>query len=204
MLALRYSDTDPLTLENIDLDIPAGTMLAITGRSGGGKTTLMKLLLGLYPPSQGEITIDDQLLTDIGIGAWRAAIGVVMQDDKLLSGTIADNISFFDPQVDLQKVYRAAQAAQIHEEICKIPMNYLSMVGDMGSVLSGGQKQRVLLARALYHDPKVLFLDEGTANLDPETEEKIAETLDKLPITRIVVAHRPALIARAGEVFKVL
>ncbi|HFB55334.1 MAG TPA: peptidase domain-containing ABC transporter [Hellea balneolensis] len=202
-VSFRYSDNDPFVLKNLDLHIKAGSLVAITGASGGGKTTLMKLLLGLYAPTSGSIKIDGQNLNEFGRANWRAHIGVVMQDDQLLSGTIADNISFFDPQVDLQKVYRAADAAQIHDEIVAIPMNYLSMVGDMGSVLSGGQKQRVLLARALYHDPKVLFLDEGTANLDVETEKKIADVLDDMKITRIVVAHRQELISRADHVFRI-
>jgi ATP-binding cassette subfamily B protein RaxB len=122
-----------------------------------------------------------------------------MQDDKLLSGTIAENISFFDPEIDTAKVIQAARAAQIHDEIMAIPMNYLSIVGDMGSILSGGQKQRVLLARALYHDPQVLFLDEGTANLDVETEKLIVDVIDALPITRIIVAHRPAFLAKSDK-----
>jgi len=197
----RYSDNDPFVLKDVSLEIPAGKMTAITGPSGGGKTTLLKLVLGLYTPSSGSIEIDGQPMADMSMSAWRAQIGVVMQDDKLLSGTIADNISFFDPQIDMQKVYRAAQAAQIHDEITAIPMHYLSMVGDMGSVLSGGQKQRVLLARALYHDPKVLFLDEGTANLDAATEAKISEVLGKMDITRVVIAHRRRLIDRSDAVF---
>jgi len=197
----RYSDNDPWVLKDLSLEIPAGKMMTITGLSGGGKTTLMKLLLGLYAPNSGKIEVDGKPLADIGMGNWRTQIGVVMQDDQLLSGTIADNISFFDPQIDMQKVYRAAMAAQIHDEISAIPMHYLSMVGDMGSVLSGGQKQRVLLARALYHDPKVLFLDEGTANLDAETEEKIADVLGEMTITRIIIAHRQQLIKRADKVF---
>jgi len=200
----RYSDNDPWVLKDLSLEIPAGKMMTITGLSGGGKTTLMKLLLGLYVPNSGKIEVDGKPLADIGMGNWRTQIGVVMQDDQLLSGTIADNISFFDPQIDMQKVYRAAIAAQIHDEISAIPMHYLSMVGDMGSVLSGGQKQRVLLARALYHDPKILFLDEGTANLDAETEEKIADILEKMTITRVIIAHRRQLIKRADKIFTLL
>ncbi|MCF6219868.1 MAG: peptidase domain-containing ABC transporter [Robiginitomaculum sp.] len=202
-VSFRYSDNDPYVFKDFSLEIPAGKMMTITGVSGGGKTTLMKLLLGLYTPNAGVIEVDGRALSDIGMAAWRAQIGVVMQDDQLLSGTIADNISFFDPQIDMQKVYRAAMAAQIHDEIAAIPMHYLSMVGDMGSVLSGGQKQRVLLARALYHDPSILFLDEGTANIDAKTEAKIAEVLANMDITRIIIAHRQQLINRADTVFTV-
>jgi len=175
-------------------------MTTLTGLSGGGKTTLMKLILGLYEPSKGTILIDGQPLSTLGIRNWRQHIGVVMQDDKLLSGTIADNISFFDPEMDMEKVVEAARKAQIHDEITAIPMNYASMVGDMGSILSGGQKQRVLLARALYHNPKVLFLDEGTANLDVKTERIIVNIIAKMPITRLIVAHRPAFIKASNRV----
>ncbi|CAM3757188.1 peptidase domain-containing ABC transporter [Litorimonas haliclonae] len=190
----RYADSDPWVLENRSLDIPAGHMVTLTGKSGGGKTTLMKLMLGLYAPESGELNIDGQSLSEIGFTNWRSQIGVVMQDDRLLSGTIADNISFFDPEMDMERVQRAAQSAQIHETIARLPMNYLSVVGDMGSILSGGQKQRLLLARALYQNPKVLFLDEGTANLDAETEKAIVSVIQNLEITRVIVAHRPAFI----------
>jgi ATP-binding cassette subfamily B protein RaxB len=202
-VGFRYSDNDPWVLKDVSLEIDAGSMVAITGKSGGGKTTLIKLILGLYQPVEGSIEVDGHALTDINIADWRAQVGVVMQEDQLLSGTIADNISFFDPEIDMEKVEIAAKLAQIHDEISEMPMKYLSMVGDMGSVLSGGQKQRVLLARALYNDPKVLILDEGTANLDPENEKKIADVLESMTITRIIVAHRPQLIDRSEEIYTI-
>lgn len=198
-VSFRYADTDPWVLENTTLDIPAGKMVTLTGESGGGKTTLMKLMLGLYSPNEGAVKIDGQSLDDMGMEHWRSHIGVVMQDDRLLSGTIADNIAFFDPEIDMQRVAKAANAAQIHETISKLPMHYHSVIGDMGSILSGGQKQRLLLARALYQDPKVLFLDEGTANLDVETEKAIVDVIKNLPITRIIVAHRPAFIKASDK-----
>ncbi len=199
-ISFRYSATDPWIIEDFSLTIEAGSMTTLTGLSGGGKTTLMKLILGLYPPTKGRVLIDGRPLSEIGIRNWRTHIGVVMQDDKLLSGTIADNISFFDPEMDMERVARAAQMARIHEEINAIPMTYASMVGDMGSILSGGQKQRVLLARALYHDPKVLFLDEGTANLDAKTEKIIVGIIKDMPITRLIIAHRPAFIDASDAV----
>ena len=202
-ISFRYSDTDRWILKDYSLTLSPGSMTTLTGLSGGGKTTLLKLILGLYQPTSGRILVDGQPLADIGIQNWRSQIGVVMQDDKLLSGTIADNISFFDPEMDMKKVIEAAKKAQIHDEIAAIPMNYTSMVGDMGSILSGGQKQRVLLARALYHDPKVLFLDEGTANLDTKTEKTIVEIIAKMPITRVIVAHRPAFIKASDRVLTI-
>ena len=147
-ISFRYSDTDRWIVKDYSLTLAPGSMTTLTGLSGGGKTTLLKLILGLYQPTSGKILVDGQSLQDLGIRNWRSQIGVVMQDDKLLSGTIADNISFFDPEMDMKKVVEAAKKAQIHDEIAAIPMNYTSMVGDMGSILSGGQKQRVLLARA--------------------------------------------------------
>ncbi len=199
-VSFRYADSDPWVLEHKSLEIPAGQMITLTGESGGGKTTLMKLMLGLYRPNSGDITIDGQSLEAIGMENWRSHIGVVMQDDRLLSGTIADNISFFDPEIDMKRVVKAARDAQIHDIIAKLPMNYHSMVGDMGSILSGGQKQRLLLARALYQNPKVLFLDEGTANLDVETEQAIVDVIKSLTITRVIVAHRPAFIKASNSV----
>jgi ATP-binding cassette subfamily B protein RaxB len=199
-VSFRYGASDPLVLQSICLDIAAGEFIAITGPSGGGKTTLTKLLLGLREPTEGQIVLDGQVATPELWRAWRTQVGVVAQDDRLLSGSIADNIAFFDPDLDMARVQAAAQAAQVHADIAKMPMQYLSLIGDMGSSLSGGQKQRVLLARALYRQPKILILDEGTANLDEKTEAILGDLIAQLPITRIVVAHRPALIQRASRV----
>ena len=200
-LSFRYGAADQLVLRDINLEVAPGDFIAITGPSGGGKTTLLKLLLGLHRPTSGFIELDGYRADPELWRAWRAHAGIVSQDDRLLSGTIADNIAFFDPDLDMSKVQAAATAAQVHEDIMRAPMQYLGLVGDMGSTLSGGQRQRVLLARALYCGPRVLFLDEGTANLDEKTEEAVADLIENMPITRIVVAHRPALIRRAKRVF---
>lgn len=203
-LSFRYGAGEPLVLDDVGLDVPPGAFVAFTGPSGGGKSTLLKLMLGLYPPTSGDIRLDGALATPALWPSWRKHVGVVTQDDQLLSGTIADNISFFDPDIDMAKVRDAARAAKVHDDIVSMPMQYLSPVGDMGSTLSRGQHQRVLLARALYRDPQVLFLDEGTANLDQDTEAKIVELVASLPITRIVVAHRPALLQAADTVYRVV
>lgn len=198
-MSFRYSPSDPWVLENLNLSIKAGDFVALTGPSGGGKTTLLKLILGLYEPTEGEILIDGQPLTPTTRLSWRRNMGVVMQDDALLSGTIAENISFFDPQIDMGRVQEASRLAQIHSEIAAMPMNYLSMIGDMGSILSGGQKQRVLLARALYKDPQILFLDEGTANLDRATEKVVVDIIEAMPLTRVIVAHRQEFLKRVDK-----
>ena len=202
-LSFRYGSGDPLVLDGVDLDIEPGSFVALTGPSGGGKTTLLKLMLGLYAPTAGDIFLDGSPATRSSWPAWRRHVGVVSQEDQLLSGTIADNIAFFDPHLDMRKVQQAAAAARVHEDIARMPMQYLSIVGDIGTGLSGGQRQRVLLARALYREPKLLFLDEGTANLDEETEAEIVELIVRMSVTRIVVAHRPALIEAADEVYRV-
>jgi ATP-binding cassette subfamily B protein RaxB len=202
-LSFRYGAADQLILENVDFAVKPGEFIAITGPSGEGKTTLLKLLLGLHQPTAGTIEVDGHRADPEVWRAWRRRVGVVAQDDRLLSGTIADNIAFFDPDLDMARVQAAAKAAQVHDDIMRAPMQYLGLVGDMGSTLSGGQRQRVLLARALYTQPNILFLDEGTANLDSDTEEAIVRLVESMPITRIIVAHRPALIRRAQRVFRV-
>lgn len=199
-LSFQYGATDPWVLQHIDVRINEGDFVAITGASGSGKSTLLKLILGLQQPTQGQIFIGEQPASAGLWRAWRASSGVVSQDDRLLSGSLADNIAFFDPDMDIARVEAVARDALIHEEIVRMPMGYQTPVGDMGSSLSGGQRQRVLLARALYRSPKVLVLDEGTANLDADNEDAIADLISAMPVTRIVVAHRPALVARASRV----
>lgn len=202
-VSFRYGVTDRLILEDIHIDVSPGEFIAISGPSGGGKTTLLKLLTGLQAPSAGSILLDGIPATPELWRSWRHHLGLVAQDDKLLSGTIAENISFFDPYLDMAKVQAAATKARLHADILALPMQYSSLIGDMGSALSGGQRQRLLLARALYRNPKILILDEGTANLDPVTEAEIVELVAGMNITRIVVAHRPALIERADRVLLV-
>ena len=126
-----------------------------------------------------------------------------MQEDQLLSGSIADNICFFDPIYDQDQMIECAQIAAIHDEIMAMPMTYNSLIGDMGSSLSGGQKQRVLLARALYRQPKLLFLDEGTAHLDIDKEAEISANLRRLGMTRISAAHRPEAALGADQIYRI-
>jgi ATP-binding cassette, subfamily B, bacterial CvaB/MchF/RaxB len=201
-LEFAYGPHDPPVIRDMSFDIPAGAFVAIVGASGAGKTTLMRLLLGLMAPTSGRMLIDGRLLSPASAGPWRARIGAVLQDDQLLSGTLADNIAFFDERPDEGRIETAARLARIHDTIAEMPMGYQSLVGDMGAALSSGQRQRLMLARALYRDPDALFLDEGTANLDEENEIAIAETIARLPITRIVISHRPLLVERAEIVLR--
>ena len=126
--------------------------------------------------------------------------GAVMQDDQLFAGSVADNISFFDPEMDQARIEHAARLAAVHDEIAAMPMGYHSLIGDMGSSLSGGQKQRVILARALYRHPKLLFLDEATSHLDVMKERLVNDAVKALELTKVIVAHRPETIASADRV----
>ena len=202
-VSFRYAETERFVLENVNLKVEAGKFVTIMGPSGGGKTTLLKIMLGLLEPTSGEVLIDGIPLPTIGVRVYREQIAAVMQEDQLLSGSIADNICFFDPGFDNDRMIMCAQMAGVHDEIMAMPMAYNSLIGDMGSSLSGGQKQRVLLARALYKAPKILFLDEGTAHLDVENEKRINERLRRLNITRISVAHRPEMMHGADTILRV-
>lgn len=194
----RYSPSDPLVLDGANLTIEPGEHVAITGPSGGGKSTLVKLLLGLVEPEAGEVLVDGLPLARFGYKSFHSQIAAVLQEDSLFAGSLADNIALFDETVDMERVVAAAVAAAIHEDIAGMPMQYETLVGDMGSTLSGGQKQRVLLARALYRQPKVLVMDEGTAHLDVQHEQAVNAAIAAMGITRIIIAHRQETIAQAS------
>lgn len=202
-VSYRYADGEPEVLSRINIDIPAGQCIAITGPSGSGKTTLMKLLLGLHEPTQGEILIGGVKLSSIGLRNYRKMLATVMQDDTLFAGSITDNIHFFDPIPDLEKVYAASRMAAIDEEINRMPMGYNTLVGDIGTGLSGGQKQRVLLARALYRNPKFLVLDEATSHLDIANEKAVNVAIRSIKLTRVIVAHRQETINMAERVVSI-
>ena len=203
-LAFRYADGEPWVLKDCSFSIAPGESVAIVGASGCGKTTLVKLLLGLLKPNEGTIRIGGQDIHKAGPENIRRIIGAVMHDDQLFGGSIADNISFFDQHHDRERIGSAAKAAAIHDEIAAMPMGYHSLIGDMGSSLSGGQKQRVILARALYRQPKLLFLDEATSHLDVANEQLVNQAVKQLSVTKVIVAHRPETIASADRVLVVL
>jgi ATP-binding cassette subfamily B protein RaxB len=199
-LSFRYSNSEPYIIKDLDLSIAPGECLALTGPSGNGKTTLMKLLLGLLEPTSGEIRIGGVRLADLGMSNYRKLIGTVMQDDVLFAGSVSDNICFFDSSPDQEKIVQCARLAAIDNEILGMPMAYNTLLGDIGTGLSGGQKQRILLARALYKTPQLLILDEATSHLDIWNEQAVNAAIQSLKLTRIIVAHRPETIAMAERV----
>lgn len=194
--------TEGYVFRGVDCTIKAGEMVALVGPSGCGKTTLIKVLVGLLPPSEGQLHICGHNLRELDVRSYRARIGVVMQDDQLFAGTLEDNISFFDPEHDQAKVRECARLAMIEEDIMAMPMQYNTIVGNLGVALSGGQKQRVLLARALYRRPDILFLDEAFDQLDLEREHEVTEGLRNSGLGVVIVSHRPDSVSKVDRVIE--
>jgi ATP-binding cassette, subfamily B, bacterial CvaB/MchF/RaxB len=202
-VSFRYGEGEPWVLRNANLRVDAGQSVAVTGPSGAGKTTLLKVLLGILKPSEGEVLYGGVPVRQLGLANVRRCIGTVMQEDALLTGSLADNIAFFDVQPDQTRVESCARLAQLHDDIVRMPMGYSTLVGDLGTGLSGGQKQRLLLARAMYRQPSVLALDEATSHLDIANERAVTQALAQMRLTRLVIAHRPETIAGAQRVVQV-
>jgi ATP-binding cassette subfamily B protein RaxB len=196
----RYAAGDPWILDGVDLVLHPNQTVALVGKSGCGKTTLVKIILGLLSPTEGDVLIDGVPVHKLGLTVYRQLIGTVMQDDVLLSGSVLENICFFSQHVDRTHAVECAKLAGVHGEIAAMPMGYETFVGELGSVLSAGQKQRVLLARALYKKPRILVIDEGTSNLDVPNERRVSQAVAGLNLTRLVVAHRPETIKMADRI----
>jgi ATP-binding cassette subfamily B protein RaxB len=203
-IRFRYAPHEPFILDDVSMTINAGESVAIVGGSGSGKSTLIKIMLGLLEPTEGQVLLDGKDIRHIGLKNYRKAIAAVMQDDILLDGSIADNISAFKHGASHDDIATYANYAQIHSEIESMPMGYFSTVGDMGSTLSGGQIQRILLARAFFKKPAILFLDEATSNLDIINEHDINKHIRKMNVSRIMVAHRPETIKLADSVISLV
>ncbi|XP_030443609.1 LOW QUALITY PROTEIN: ABC transporter B family member 29, chloroplastic [Syzygium oleosum] len=204
-VSFRYSDNMPPILDRLDLHIKAGETVALVGPSGGGKTTLVKLLLRLYDPSSGCIYVDNYNIQNIQLESLRRHVCLVSQDITLFSGTVAENIGYRDFMngIDMDRVELAGQLANADEFIEKLPEGYNTNIGPRGSVLSGGQKQRLAIARAVYQDPSILILDEATSALDSRSELLVRQALQQLMETRtvLVIAHRLETVLMANRIF---
>jgi len=196
----RYDDESPWILKGLNLTVEPGESVAITGISGSGKTTLLNVMLGLLEPSRGEVLINGRRLSTIASADYARLIGVVMQDDSLFHATVADNISFFDAPTNMTRVVTAAEKANISSDILAMPMQYFTILSEAAIDISGGQRQRLLIARAIYHEPRILFLDEATSHLDAVSEGHVSRAVRDMRMTRVLVAHRKETIATADRV----
>ncbi len=199
-VSFRYAPDLPYVLEDISLDIPAGQYVGIVGRTGCGKSTLLRLLLGFETPERGTVYVDDNSLASVNPQSYRRNLGIVLQDGSLIAGTIFENITLAAPWLSAEDTWRAARVASIDEDIRRLPMGMRTMISARSSGVSGGQKQRLMIARAVASNPSVLLLDEATSSLDNETQARIAEALDALDCTRIVVAHRLSTVERCDRI----
>lgn len=199
-VSFKYSGDGPEVLSDITLSIAPGEKVAIVGPSGSGKSTLARLILGLYPPTEGLVSFDAVPLQELDLTHLRRRCGVVTQDATIFSGTVLTNISMLSPEASLDEVARAASMAAIHDEIMAMPMGYETFLSEGGGGLSGGQRQRIALARALLPNPSVLLLDEATSNLDATTEAVVHGNLARLECTRIVIAHRLSTVRDADRI----
>ncbi|CAM4367066.1 bacteriocin ABC transporter ATP-binding protein/permease [Yersinia intermedia] len=202
-LTYRYDSQSPPVFSDLNITVMPGESVAIMGPSGAGKTTLMKVLCGLFEAGSGKVMVDGTDIQQLGINNYHKMIACVMQDDKLFSGSIRENIGGFADDIDELWMIECTRASYIHNTIMKMPMGYETLIGELGEGLSGGQKQRIFIARALYRKPGILFMDEATSHLDKESEEFVNQAIKKMNITRIIIAHRASTIKSADRVITI-
>ena len=206
-VSFSYSGSEESVLSNVDLTIPVGSRIALVGRTGSGKTTLAHLLLGLFRPSSGDLTLDGLPLNEEELPAWQGNCALVPQDIRLLDASIRDNVAFGrDPEeIDDDQVWAALEAAQFDDVVSAMPYGLFTMIGENGIKLSGGQRQRLSLARAFYRDAKVLVLDEATSALDNKTEHDVMQALDLVGrrCTTIVIAHRLSTVRKCDRIYEI-
>lgn len=201
-IGFRYDDDAPWLFRHLSLALGEREIIAIVGPTGCGKSTLLKIVAGLALPGEGRMLLDGSPVGRTGLAGYRQCVAGVMQNDSLLSGSILENITFFDAVPDPARVREVARLAGIEAEIDGMPMQFNTMAGGMGSALSGGQVQRLLLARALYQQPGLLVLDEATSHLDLAAENRVNGSLRQLGIPCLVAAHRPETVLRADRIFR--
>lgn len=199
-LGYRYDNQSPTIFSHLNIAIAPGESVAIVGPSGAGKTTLMKVLCGLFLPESGKVCINGLDVQHLGVNNYHKMIACVMQDDKLFSGSIRENICGFTEDIDKAWMMECAKASYIHDVIVKMPMGYETLIGELGEGLSGGQRQRIFIARAIYRKPGILFMDEATSSLDRESEEFVNKAIKSLHITRVIIAHRESTIDSADRI----
>jgi ATP-binding cassette, subfamily B, bacterial len=199
---LRYEGASRAVLHDVDLDVPAGSTVALVGATGSGKTTLVQLIARLYDVSAGALRVDGADVRDVDVASLRAAIAVVDDDPFLFSATVAENIAYARADATREEVELAARRAQAHDFIARLPDGYDTRVGERGLTLSGGQRQRVAIARALLADPRILILDDATSSVDASTEQEIKAALREVMAgrTTFVIAHRLSTISLADTI----
>ncbi|ECC1750762.1 peptidase domain-containing ABC transporter [Salmonella enterica] len=199
-LSYRYDSHSPPVFSSLTFSVAPGESVAITGPSGSGKTTLMKVLCGLSEPDVGRVMIDGIDIRHIGVNNYQKIIACVIQDDRLFSGSVRENICGFSEEIDEDWMIECTRASYIHDVIIKMPMGYDTLIGELGEGLSGGQKQRIFIARALYRKPGILFMDEATSSLDTESERFVNGAIKKLNITRVIIAHRETTLRSVDRI----
>lgn len=199
-VTFRYSEDMPPVLDDLSLKIRPGQYIAITGKTGCGKSTLMRIMLGFEKPQRGAVYYDGRDLTRIDLKSLRSKIGTVMQNGTLFMGDIYSNITISAPELTLDDAWEAAEMAGIAEDIRKMPMNMFTIIGEGAGGISGGQKQRIMIARAIAPKPKILMFDEATSALDNLTQKQVSDSLDSLKCTRVVIAHRLSTIKNCDRI----
>ncbi|WP_432837565.1 peptidase domain-containing ABC transporter [Dactylosporangium sp. CA-092794] len=199
-VSFSYDQDGEPVLRDVCLTLAPGRKVGVAGRTGSGKSTLALLVLGLLRPGQGEVRVDGLTLDAIDLHQLRGSCGAVLQDLSLFSGSIEENIRLGRPDAGPAEIEAAAQVAGLDDDVARMPMGYHTQVGEGGLALSAGQRQRVALARALVHRPRLLVLDEATSHLDPATERRVDEALNRLEVTRLVISHRRSAIENADEI----
>lgn len=202
-LSYRYDSQSAPIFSALSLSVAPGESVAITGASGAGKTTLMKVLCGLFEPDSGRVLINGIDIRQIGINNYHRMIACVMQDDRLFSGSIRENICGFAEEMDEEWMVECARASHIHDVIMNMPLGYETLIGELGEGLSGGQKQRIFIARALYRKPGILFMDEATSALDSESEHFVNVAIKNMNITRVIIAHRETTLRTVDRVISI-